>query len=109
MNKEQLLTKLNGFTTEFPNAQLPVSDVIKLVSELQESSIDLEKLKDNLQGKIRTLLEETENDHDFVDYDSAEFSIGYDNKITLDCISFNMEDVIVGVEGIIEVAFEDVK
>jgi transcription termination factor NusB len=39
---------------------------------------------------------------DIVDYSSAEFSIGYDNRVELDSISFNADEVSDTVNSIVD-------
>ena len=113
MNKQQLIQKLKSFTTDFPNVQLPISDVIKLVSELEDRKVELGEFRNEL-GELSNLLVEkisdlitgAQNDHELVDYDSAEFSISYNNKVVLDGISLDLEPVIGDVEKLILAEFD---
>jgi len=113
MNKQQLIQKLESFTTDFPNVQLPISDVIKLVSELEDRKVELGEFRNELGElsnllveKISNLITDASNDHELVDYDSAEFSISYNNKVVLDGISLDLEPVIGDVEKLILAEFD---
>jgi hypothetical protein len=113
MNKQQLIQKLESFTTDFPNVQLPISDVIKLVSELEDRKVELGEFRNELGElsnllveKISSLITDAPNDHELVDYDSAEISISYNNKVVLDSVSLDLEPVIGDVEKLILAEFD---
>ena len=113
MNKQQLIQKLESFTTDFPNLQLPISDVIKLVSELEDRKVELGEFRNELGElsnllveKISNLITDAANDHELVDYDSAEISISYNNKVVLDSVSLDLEPVIGDVEKLILAEFD---
>jgi hypothetical protein len=113
MNKQQLIQKLESFTADFPNVQLPISDVIKLVSELEDRKVELGEFRNELGElsnllveKISNLITDAANDHELVDYDSAEISISYNNKVVLDSVSLDLEPVIGDVEKLILAEFD---
>jgi hypothetical protein len=113
MNKQQLIQKLESFTTDFPNVQLPISDVIKLVSELEDRKVELGEFRNELGElsnllikNISSLITDAPNDHELVDYDSAEISISYNNKVVLDSVSLDLEPVIGDVEKLILAEFD---
>jgi hypothetical protein len=113
MNKQQLIQKLESFTTDFPNVQLPISDVIKLVSELEDRKVELGEFRNELGElsnllveKISSLITDASNNHELVDYDSAEISISYNNKVVLDSVSLDLEPVIEDVEKLILAEFD---
>ena len=113
MNKQQLIQKLESFTTDFPNVQLPISDVIKLVSELEDRKVELGEFRNELGElsnllikNISNLITDAANDHELVDYDSAEISISYNNKVVLDSVSLDLEPVIGDVEKLILAEFD---
>ena len=52
MNKQELLSKLNGSEELIGSALVPVSEVIKWVMALEESNIDLVELEEQLMSEI---------------------------------------------------------
>ena len=62
----------------------PVYEMIKKLQDLQES------INYNLQNL---------NSDDVVDYDSVEFSISYNNRIEVDCMNINVDNLTEIVEN----------
>ena len=93
-------------TVELLKNQLPgfysVEQVINLIEgiEEKENSISAEKLEE-LQNNIINRIHNLGSD-EVVDYDSAEFNIGYNNRIEIEDISLNIDNLTDIVENVIQ-------
>lgn len=93
-----------------------VSDLDTEINDIVEarqpkSNVDLDDLRSKLHDAIYRKLDRMSNS-DVIDFDSAEFSIAYDNRVELDDINFNVDTLIDEVDeainDIIEVFEETV-
>ena len=78
-------------------------DVLNLISSIEQEEQTnpvyemIKKLQD-LQERITYNLQNLNSD-DVVDYDSVEFSISYNNRIEVDCMNINVDNLTEIVEG----------
>jgi hypothetical protein len=115
MNKTQLIEMLEGpASAEF--TFMPVSKVVELIKQLEEApstSLDskslvdfLEKFKAEVLGRVKDTL----NGYDYsdaADKDSAEFSIGYNNRLELDSIDVDLSGLQDEIESDLEELFDE--
>jgi hypothetical protein len=93
MNKQQ--------TIELLKKQLPgfysVEQVISIINDIDAGSSELseEKLTEIAEGVYDVVEKRMRNTdaRDIVDYDSAEFTIEYDNKLELDCVDISSDTI----------------
>jgi len=102
MNKNQ--------TIELLKQQMPgfysVDQVIKLIEDIEESSTTIpddtiRELIDAVTETINTTLNEIDSS-DVVDYDSAEFNIEYDNKLELERVDIDTDNIADTLNAAIE-------
>ena len=77
-------------------------DVLKLIESIEQEQTnqvyDLIKRLQDLQEKLSYDLQNLNSD-DVVDYDSVEFSISYNNRIEVDGMNINVDNLTEIVEG----------
>jgi hypothetical protein len=83
-------------------------DVVNLLNSIKENYQPqyrvLSELKDNIVDRVTDRIDE-----DVIDLDTAEFSIGYDNKIELERVDVNNHEFGRIVEGVIDDIIEYLK
>jgi cobalamin biosynthesis Mg chelatase CobN len=93
-------------TVDLLKSQLPgfysVEQVINLIERIEEkensiSTKKLEELQSNIINQIHNL-----GADEVVDYDSAEFNIGYNNRVEIEDISLNIENLTDIIENVIQ-------
>ena len=93
-------------TVDLLKNQLPgfysVEQVINLIEKIEEkenstSTKKLEELQSNIINRFHNL-----GADEVVDYDSAEFSINYNNRVEIDDISINVDNLNDLVESVIQ-------
>ncbi len=79
-------------------------DVINLINSIESSNFDVRAISRKLQDLQNTISYEFQNlcSSDVVDFDSVEFSIGYQNRIEVEDMNINIERLTEIVEGAIE-------
>ena len=89
-SKQDVLQMLNGF----------VENITRWVTELPEenakaSTMSLDMVEELSELLIKTINNKIErlDSNDVVDYSSASFSIGYDNRIEIDTIDLNQDEI----------------
>ena len=65
-----------------------------IIPQQSKCNVDLKQLKDSIINMINRLVD----DSDFIDYESAEFEIGYRNQLTLQSVGFNIDMITDIVE-----------
>ena len=90
--KDDVLNLISSIAQEEQTNQ--VYDLIKKLQELQET------ISYNLQNL---------NSDDVVDYDSVEFSISYNNRIEVDCMNINVDNLTEIVENGIGELIEELR
>lgn len=111
MNKTQLIEMLEGpASAEF--TFMPVSKVVELIKQLEEAPSSqslvnfLEKFKAEVLGRVKDTL----NGYDYsdaADKDSAEFNIGYNNRLELDSIDVDLSGLEDEIESDLEELFDE--
>lgn len=83
-------------------------DVINLLYELMSSIddevktiIDFEDLKSKLHDAIEKRLNRMSNDN-AIEFESAEFSINYDNRVELDNVNLNVDSIVDEIDDTID-------
>jgi hypothetical protein len=94
MKKENLIARLEG--AKLMSSQVDIDKVIELIQALDEPQavgpVFNEALIERLCEEIESALDY--NARDCVDLDTAEFSLGYDNRIELECVELNVREVM---------------
>ena len=102
MNKTQ--------TVELLKQQIPgfysVEQVINLINDIDEtggklSDKQIEELTQSIQEKVSRAIRNFDTS-DIVDNSSAEFNIGYNNTLELDCVDVDLNSLEDEIEGTIE-------
>jgi hypothetical protein len=93
MNKQELLSKLNGSEELIGSALVPVSEVIKWVMALEESNIDLVELEEQLMSEIMG--------EDMELIDDYELSMSY-KEVALESVDFNESSLRNAIQRAIE-------
>ena len=99
MKKENVLQSVqNSVSSIFTK-----DDVLNLISSIEQEQqtnqvYDLIKKLQDLQETISYNLQNLNSD-DVVDYDSVEFSISYNNRIEVDCMNINVDNLTEVVEN----------
>jgi len=87
------------------------TEINDIVEARQKPNVDLDDLRSKLHDAVYRKLDRMSNS-DVIDFDSAEFSINYDNRVELDDINFNvdtlMDEVDEAINDVIEVFEETV-
>lgn len=84
--KDDVVSLLSALRTEVLNEVLEVSKQTTSITELQFQEFAAE-VESRLNNSINN------GNVDVYDYSSAEFSIGYDNRLTVESIDFNADSV----------------
>ena len=109
MNKN-IQNSIEKVSNSFPSL-FSKEDVIKVLQELNQEMesepekgprFNIEEFKNRFLSKFETSLCR-EDSSDLVDYDSAELSIGYNNRIEIDCIEVQVDRI----KDIAEEAFDE--
>ena len=88
-------------------------DVIKLIDELQtevtkqsSSNVDIEELKQNLLEALERAIDNLDS-NSVVDYDSADFMIGYRNTIEIESIDVNCNTLFEEITEVVDNEFKN--
>jgi hydrogenase maturation factor len=68
-------------------------DILKLIEEENAIVAYSKELKDDVLQAFRNELDDNSQGINYIDDESAEFSIGYNNQIELQCIELNVEEL----------------
>jgi hypothetical protein len=103
-SKQDVLQMLNGF----------VENITRWVTELPEenakaSTMSLDRVEELSELLIKTINNKIErlDSNDVVDYSSASFSIGYDNRIEIDSIDLIESEITDVVENTVDEVLRD--
>ena len=104
MTKEQLIAQLEGAKTL--TSVVSIDTVVALIQQLDEAKAVINKafINEELAERISTKIEQSldYNSRNFVDTDSAEFSLSYDCKtIELDSVEVNTYEIMKHVDAIL--------
>ena len=104
MTKEQLIAQLEGAKTL--TSVVSIDTVVALIQQLEEAkpkvsdSFISEELAQRISTKIEQALDY--NSRDFVDTNTAEFSLGYDCRtIELDSVEIDTYEIMKHVDGVL--------
>ena len=107
---KEVTAALDGFPSVYMKDEVVcVINRIRLeINELEHEkpSIDKEALSvmfDEVVSQLTRALER--NDNDYIDYNSAEFSIEYNNTIAVDSLDLNVDNITESLESILEEVF----
>jgi hypothetical protein len=95
--------------TSFPSI-FSKEDVLKLLSSIQAqpTSEDFaEELMDRITAKVNNRFDRFNISDKFVDYDSAEFEIDYNNKLTLTNVDIDTDEIRDAVNDAVQGAVDE--
>jgi hypothetical protein len=95
MKKEQLIAQLEG--AKVLSTQVDIDKVIALIQQLEsEKPVGLtQRLADQIAGRIERTLDD--NSDNFVDMESAEFELNFNNRIELTSALVLVGDIMCNV------------
>jgi hypothetical protein len=107
---KEVTAALDGFPSVYMKDEVVcVINRIRLeINELEHEkpSIDKEALGVMFDEVVMQLTKSLErNDNDYIDYNSAEFSIEYNNTIVVDNLDLNIDNITDSLESILEEVF----
>lgn len=83
-----------------------INDIVELDRKFQSKpNVDFDDLRSKLHDAISKRLDRMDN-NEVVDFDSAEFSINYDNRVELDNIDTNTDSIVDEIDDAIRDVFE---
>ena len=107
---KEITSALNGFPSVYSKDDLIcVVNRIRLeINELEQpkpeiSKKDLNIIFQEVVGQLTRQLER--NDNEYIDYDNAEFSIGYHNTVEVSNIDIIVDNITESLESILEDVF----
>jgi hypothetical protein len=99
MKKEDLVKQLE--TIKSLSSQVDIDKVIGLLNQLEIGTTRMTReLADELSGRIERTLDMDSDE--FVELDSAEFELSYDNRIELSRVDVNVYNIMEHVNSCIE-------
>ena len=103
MTKLELIHKLEVAKEISP--VVSIEAMIALLNQIAEPGIETvtsldQKLIDMISAEIEEVLDH--NASDLVDTDNIEFSIGYNNRIEVDCVSIEVSNIMDHINSILE-------
>jgi hypothetical protein len=92
MKKEQLIAQLEG--AKVLSTQVDIDKVIALIQQLESEKKGglTQRLADQIAGRIERTLDD--NSDNFVDLDSAEFDLNFNNRIELTSADVLVDDIM---------------
>jgi hypothetical protein len=107
---KEITSALNGFPSVYSKDDLIcVVNRIRLeINELEQPKPELgkEALSEIFQEVVCQLTRQLErNDNEYIDYDNAEFSIGYHNTVEVSNIDIIVDNITESLESILEDVF----
>ena len=97
MKKENLIEQLNA--AKALSSQVDIDKVIELIKQIETGGLT-EELASNISSKLESLLDN--NSDDFVNLDSAEFELNYDNRIELSRVDVDVREIIQHIDAVLE-------
>jgi hypothetical protein len=100
MKKENLIEQLTA--AKALSSTVDIDKVIELINQITpETKTGItQELVDEISSKFEILLDR--NDDELVDLDSAEFELGYDNRIELSRVDVDTRNIVRHIEHILE-------
>ena len=103
MKKQEIITQVNNCISSV----FAKEDVIKLIEQIEDgdsmSELKAKDFAELITDKFRNRLDRMSND-EIIDFDSAEFSLNYDNRVELDNIAPLTDSIVSELETIVEKA-----
>ena len=107
---KEVTTALDGFPSVYSKDDLicVVNRIRFEINGLEQPKPEIDKealsvMFDEVIGQLTRVLERTDNE--YIDYNSAEFSIEYNNTIVLDNIDINVDNITESLESILQEVF----
>lgn len=98
MKKEELVLQLE--TAKALSSQVDIDKVIELIKQIETPTTITSELGSEIIHRIESMLDR--NSHELVDLDTAEFELGYDNRVELTRVDINVYEIIEYVTEIID-------
>jgi gamma-glutamyl phosphate reductase len=100
MKKENLIEQLTA--AKALSSQVDIDKVIELINQItSETKTGItQEMAEEIARKFENVLDR--NSDDLVDMDSAEFELGYDNKIELSRVDVNTSDIVDFVVDVLD-------
>jgi hypothetical protein len=100
MKKVELIKQLEA--AKALSSQVDIDKVIVLIEQIEsEAKIGItQALADEVAGRIERALDH--NNHDFIDLDSAELDLTYDNRIEVTNVDVDIRGIMDHVEAVLE-------
>ena len=106
MKKEDLIKQLETIKTL--SSQVDIDKMIGLLNQLEIGTTRMTReLADELSGRIERTLDMDSDE--FVELDSAEFELSYDNRIELSRVDVNVYNIMEHVNSCIEEYVDEVE
>lgn len=93
MKKQETITQVKDCISSVFSKE----DVIKLIEQIEDATMTKEVAEQLTADIVHGFRNKIQYSDDIVDYDSAEFSIEYNNTLKLECIDINhdcLEDIL---------------
>jgi hypothetical protein len=105
MEKKELIEQLTAAKTL--TSTVDIDKVIGMIKQLETPTTISSELGSEIVDRIERCLDN--NSRDFVDLDSAEFELSYDNRIELNRVDVNIYDIMEHITEIVDsyVALEE--
>jgi hypothetical protein len=97
MKKKELIEQLT--VAKQVTSTVDIDKVIAMIEQLESTTLD-EKLGREIVDRIERCLDN--NSSDLVDLDSAEFELNYDNRIELNSVQINVDDIMEHITSIVD-------
>ena len=106
MNKQQTIELLESQLPGFYSQEQVIAMIKGIEDDAKLSSAQIADLIQCVEDKVSRVIENADTE-DMVDLSSAEFGIGYDNKLELECVDLSMGDLDVNVKKAIDESITD--
>lgn len=105
MKKKELIEQLTAAKTL--TTTVDIDKVIAMIQQLEQPTTITAELGSEIVTRIERCLEH--NSDDFIDTDSAEFELDYDNRIRLDRVNIELDNIMDHITSIVDeyVVLED--
>ena len=105
MKKQELIEQLTAAKTL--TTTVDIDKVIAMIQQLEQPTTITAELGSEIVTRIERCLEH--NSDDFIDMSSAEFELDYDNRIRLDRVNIELDNIMEHITSIVDeyVVLED--
>ncbi len=97
MKKKELIIQLT--VAKQVTSTVDIDKMIAMIEQLESTTLDW-RLGSEIVTRIERCLDH--NSSDLVDLDSAEFELDYDNRIELNSVQINVDDIMEHITGIVD-------